>query len=125
MLQRLANVIFYGCLLVSAILILVGVFSFSLGSLFICFLSAFFLGSIGWTVRYVLTGEKYPHPMLIEIAHKWWSNPKIKTLISRLLVKDDWTESPAHPWRRYFARMLDISIYGLLFFPCLVLFSVW
>src|SRR5215471_10817168 len=30
-----------------------------------------------------------------------------------------WAESPPHPWRRYLARMLDISINGMIIFLCL------
>jgi uncharacterized RDD family membrane protein YckC len=34
------------------------------------------------------------------------------------LALTEWSTSPPHPWRRYFARMVDISINGILFFFC-------
>lgn len=30
-----------------------------------------------------------------------------------------WDSSPPHPWRRYLARMLDVSVNGILIFLCL------
>lgn len=37
-----------------------------------------------------------------------------------LLDEKPWSEAVVHPWRRYFARMLDISIYAAIF-TCLIL----
>ncbi len=34
------------------------------------------------------------------------------------IFKNAWSESPPHPWRRYFARMLDIVINGVFIFFC-------
>lgn len=129
MLKRLAEVIFYTTFLICILLTFIGIISFDIAILFICLTLSSVLGGFGWSVRYVLTGEKNFHPklrkyllnirtkikiFLLTLVKKLQKNTIL--LISKLKEKDSWSEKSIHPWRRYFARMLDILVNGAVSF---------
>lgn len=121
MLTRLANVLFYTSIICSLVLLIIGVFSFDMIAFLICISLSTFLSLFGWSIRYILTGEKHIHPTIAAFLNNKFQKIRGITspIISNLKQKDEWVETPYHPWRRYFARILDISVNGMLIFFCL------
>ena len=48
---------------------------------------------------------------------------KTRTIINALAQNDSWSETPIRPWRRYFARMLDMVINS--FFAVAIIFLIF
>lgn len=122
MLKRFADVIFYTSLITSIIIALGGIASLEWETFWACLIASMALTGFGWCIRYILTGEKGLHPKIQNAVTNLASStfkklePVIAATIHQMASRDVWEENSNHPWRRYFARLLDTSINGSLVF---------